>query len=49
MKDSVTVILMITYFQMGNLTYTGMDYLFFRRKFNWTDEDSLISWYNHLR
>ena len=34
---------------MGSLTHTGMDYLFFRRKFTWTDEDSLISWYNHLR
>ena len=26
-----------------------MDYLYFRKKFTWTDEDSLISWYNHLR
>ena len=37
------------HFQLGNLTYTGMDYLYFRRKFTWTDEDSLITWYNHLR
>ena len=36
-------------FQLGSLTHTGMDYLYFRRKFTWTDEDSLISWYNHLR
>ena len=26
-----------------------MDYLYFRKKFTWIDEDSLISWYNHLR
>ena len=41
--------LIVAYLQMGSLTHTGMDYLFFRRKFTWTDEDSLISWYNHLR
>jgi len=43
------VILTYACFAMGSLTHTGMDYLFFRRKFTWTDEDSLISWYNHLR
>ena len=31
------------------LGFTRMDYLYIRRKFTWTDESSLVTWYTHLR
>jgi len=43
------VVLLYACFTCGSLTYTGVDFLYFRRKFNFSDEEELINWYNHLR
>ena len=62
------VVLLYTCFTVGNLTNTGMDFLFFRclylwpqfdqtyivsirKKFagSWSNENDMITWYNHLR
>ena len=35
--------------QCNGLTYTGVDFLFFRKNFTFSGEDELITWYTHLR
>ena len=35
--------------QCNGLTYTGVDFLFFRKNFDFSGEDELITWYTHLR
>lgn len=43
------VILLIVAFTCNGLTYTGVDFLFFRKNFDFSGEDELITWYTHLR
>ena len=39
----------LSYLQLSSLTYSSVDYLYIRRKFDFPDESSLITWYTHLR